>query len=75
MVLPVQQTSHLLDMKHLIIVLLLTGCATAKPELPEGAEASAPAVGSVALWRWIGKAALQLISNTTVKIELKEEGK
>ena len=58
-------------MKHLLIVLLLTGCATTtQPELPEGAEASAPAIGSVAFWRWAGKAVITLINSTEIKVNI-----
>jgi|APIni6443716594_1056825.scaffolds.fasta_scaffold6760079_1 hypothetical protein len=59
-------------MKILLIVLLLTGCATTQPELPEGAESSA-AVGSVSLWRWAGKVVLKLVTNTQVKVEIKTD--
>ena len=60
-------------MKPIILSLaLLTGCATPVPiePLPDGAEASGAAVGSVAFWRWAGRAALKLISNTTVNIDV-----
>jgi starvation-inducible outer membrane lipoprotein len=60
-------------MKILLIVLLLTGCATTQPELPEGAESSA-AVGSASFWRWAGKVVMQLVTNTQVKVEVKTEG-
>ncbi len=63
-------------MKRLLIVLLLAGCASAPVEpLPEGAEASAPAVGSVAFWRWAGRAALALIENITINIDMKDPQK
>ncbi len=63
-------------MKHLLIVLLLTGCATTtQPELPEGAESSSSAIGSVAFWRWAGKAVITMLNSVSVKIEVKEESK
>ena len=58
-------------MKHALIALLLTGCAS-QPTMPEGFESSA-AVGSVAFWRWSGKAILQLITNTNVNVDIKSE--
>jgi hypothetical protein len=60
-------------MKHLLIVLLLAGCATVQPELPDGAEATSPAVGSVSFWRWVGKAIMALISTAEIKVEIKAD--
>lgn len=60
-------------MKRLLIVLLLTGCATTQPNLPEGTESSA-AIGSVSFWRWAGKVVMRLVTNTQVKVEVKADG-
>jgi hypothetical protein len=60
-------------MKILLVIVLLAGCATTQPELPEGTESSA-AVGSASFWRWAGKVVLKLVTNTQVKVEVKAEG-
>lgn len=63
-------------MSRLLIVLLLAGCATtAQPELPADAETSAAAIGTVAFWRWAGRAVITMINSVSVKVEVKEESK
>jgi hypothetical protein len=42
-------------------------------ELPEGSEASGAAVGTMPVIRAVGKALVQVLSNTTVNVEVKAE--
>jgi uncharacterized protein YceK len=61
-------------MKHLLICLILSGCATVQPVETSDGEASA-AIGNVSFWRWAGRVVITMIEAFDIKVNIETKEK